>query len=119
MEIIGVLIVVGLIVWRMMPRKGVMLVSVDDLRSMLKDSSKQFIDVRTNNEYEAQHIKEFENIPLVELKSKLSRLDKTKETFVICQTGIRSVQAANILKRAGFTDIINVKGGMSSWRGEK
>jgi len=114
--IIGLLIV-GFVVWRMMPAKGVMAVSVDDLKGVLKDKEKQFIDVRTTGEYKTKHIKEFKNIPLNELKSKLVSLDKSKETFVICQSGMRSGKAATMLKKAGFADVINVKGGMSVWHG--
>jgi len=117
MGLVIILLVVGLIVWRMMPAKGVLTVSVDDLKDVLKDKEKQFIDVRTTGEYKSKHIKEFKNIPLNELKSKLVSLDKSKETFVICQSGMRSGQAATILKKAGFADVINVKGGMSLWRG--
>jgi len=117
MEWILVIIVVGLVVWKMKPTKGVTSITTADLKGILKDKSKQFIDVRTPGEYKGRHISQFKNIPLNTLKTKLDGLDKTKETFVICQSGMRSSQAASILKKNGFTSVTNVKGGMSSWQG--
>lgn len=116
MEWIIILLIVGLIVWRMMPVKGVRTISTQDLKRVLTNRSKQFIDVRTPAEYKGRHIKEFTNIPLNELKSRVASLDSSKETFVICQSGMRSAQAAKILKKAGFSNVVNVSGGMSTWR---
>lgn len=117
MKTMIIILIIVLIVWKMMPTKGVQSVSTDQLKELLKDKSKQFIDVRTPGEYKSQSIKQFQNIPLNQLPGELSKLDKTKETFVICQSGMRSTKAANILKKAGFPNVINVRGGMSAWRG--
>lgn len=117
MEWIIILAIVAFFTWRLKPSKGVKSISTEELKTMLKDKSKQFIDVRTPAEYKGRHINEFKNIPLNLLKSKLDKLDKNKEIVVICQSGMRSSQAANILKKSGFTSVINVRGGMSTWRG--
>lgn len=77
-------------------------ISTAELRGLLKDKNKQFIDVRTSGEYKANHIKQFNNIPLHELNSKASSLDHNKEVVVICQSGMRSSQAAKGLKKRGF-----------------
>ncbi|RLQ90257.1 rhodanese-like domain-containing protein [Planomicrobium sp. Y74] len=100
----------------MSPAKGVKSISTDDLKSQLKSKDKQFIDVRTPGEYKANRIKEFKNIPLNELSGRVSELDKYKETYVICQSGMRSSKAASILNKNGFTNVINVRGGMGSYR---
>lgn len=117
MKIVIIVLIIAFLVWRMMPAKGVQSISTDQLKELLKDKSKQFIDVRTPSEYKSRNIKQFKNIPLNLLLNQLSKLDKEKETFVICQSGMRSTKAANILKRAGFPNVINVRGGMSAWRG--
>lgn len=75
---------------------------------------KQFIDVRTVGEYRGNHMKGFQNIPLNELASKVNQLDKNKEVIVICQSGMRSKQAAKVLKKLGFQRVINVSGGMNA-----
>ncbi|MCM3636170.1 rhodanese-like domain-containing protein [Sporosarcina luteola] len=117
MEWIIIIAIVAFFAWRMMPAKGVKSISTHELKPMLKDKSKQFIDVRTPAEYKGRHINEFNNIPLNLLNSKLDKLDKNKEIVVICQSGMRSSQAANILTKSGFTNVTNVRGGMSAWRG--
>ena len=117
MEWIIIIAIIAFFAWRLKPSKGVKSVSTEELKGILKDKSKQFIDVRTPSEYKGHHINEFKNIPLNLLKSKLDKLDKEKEVVLICQSGMRSSQAANILKKSGFTDVVNVRGGMSAWRG--
>ncbi len=91
-------------------------ISTDDLKLELKKKNIQFIDVRTPGEFEANRIKDFKNIPLNELPGRVSELDANKETYVICQSGMRSSKAASILKKNSFTNVINVRGGMGSYR---
>lgn len=75
---------------------------------------KQLIDVRTVGEYRGNHMKGFQNIPLNELASRAGQLDKNMEVIVICQSGMRSKQAAKMLKKLGFQQVINVSGGMNA-----
>ena len=96
--------------------KGVKSISTDELKPELKNKNKQFIDVRTSAEFKANRIKEFKNIPLNELPARTGELDASKETYVICQSGMRSSKAASILNKKGFTSVINVRGGMGSYR---
>lgn len=96
--------------------KGVKSISTSELKPELKKKGKQFIDVRRSGEYKANRIKEFKNIPLNELPARTGELDTKKETYVICQSGMRSNKAASILKQKGFDQVINVRGGMGSYR---
>jgi rhodanese-related sulfurtransferase len=101
---------------RLLPTKGVNLISTTDLKSELMDKNKQFVDVRTPVEYKGNHIRGFKNIPLQQLAQKAEKeLSKEKEVIVICQSGMRSGQASKILSKLGFTKVTNVKGGMNSW----
>ncbi|KHF28653.1 putative adenylyltransferase/sulfurtransferase MoeZ [Anoxybacillus sp. BCO1] len=100
----------------MLPTKGVEHITPDELKSKLKETkNRQFIDVRTPAEYRARNIRQFKNIPLHELSAKLNELDREKETIVICQSGMRSNQAAKILVKNGFKRVFNVRGGMNAW----
>jgi rhodanese-related sulfurtransferase len=100
---------------RVFPAKGVRKISTIDLKKELKDKNKQFIDVRTPGEFKANNIREFMNFPLQQLPNKLDQLSKDKEVVVICQSGMRSSNACKVLKKYGFKQITNVKGGMSAW----
>lgn len=109
-------LVIILFIKSFLPVKGVRNITVEQLREELGDKGKQFVDVRTAVEYKAFHIRGFKNIPLHQLEQKASTLAKDKEVVLICQSGVRSMRAAKILKKAGFAKITNVKGGVNAWR---
>lgn len=100
---------------RLLPVKEVKNISGKELKDEMKKKNKQLIDVRTRGEFRGNHIPGFRNMPLNELIQQSSSLDKNKEVIVICQSGMRSKQAAKVLKKMGFKHIINVSGGMNTW----
>lgn len=106
-------LIVLLFIFRNIPPKGVRQITVSELRRELKDKSKQYIDVRTPQEFKTRNIPGFKNYPLNILPKKLNELEKDKEVVVICQSGMRSRQACKILINAGFKKVTNVKGGMN------
>jgi rhodanese-related sulfurtransferase len=99
-------------VWRMLPQKGVRSISTSQLKEILNDKEKVFIDVRTPKEFKLRNIQQFKNMPL---GTDYSKLPKDKEIVVICQSGMRSKQACNQLKKLGYKEITNVRGGMSAY----
>ncbi|WP_227396450.1 rhodanese-like domain-containing protein [Jeotgalibacillus aurantiacus] len=113
MEWILIGAVVLFFIWRMMPAKGVKTISADELKTLKKTKDSQWIDVRTPGEFKARNMRGFQNIPLGSLPQQASSLDKNKEVVLLCQSGMRSTQAAKVLKKQGFTRIVNVRGGMN------
>ena len=61
------------------------------------------LDVRTEGEYQNGHIPGTVNIPLDELRNRLSELDRGKILYVNCQSGLRSYLACRILSQNGFS----------------
>ncbi|PID03119.1 rhodanese [Sporosarcina sp. P2] len=116
MEWIIITLIVGFVVWRMKPVKGVRSISTAQLKDRVNDQNVQCIDVRTPAEYSGRHIKKFKNIPLNLLSKQMGTLKKDQEVIVICQSGMRSANAASQLKKAGFVNVTNVRGGMSAWQ---
>lgn len=114
------IVLMALAVWmiaqRFIPVKGIKNITTGTLRNELGKRDKQYVDVRTSGEFNGNHIQGFKNIPLNQLASKSSSLKKEQEVIVICQSGMRSKQAAKLLKKQGFQNITNVTGGMSAWR---
>lgn len=95
--------------------KGVTNISTAELKSILQDKSKQFVDVRTPGEFSGNHIKGFKNIPLQQLSERVGKeLTKDKEVVVICQSGMRSQNACKTLSSLGYK-VTNVRGGMNAW----
>ncbi len=105
-------VVVVFFVWRIMPTKGVNSMTTEELKTIINDKDKVFVDVRTPGEYKARNIRQFKNIPL---GSDFSKLPKDKEILVICQSGMRSSQACKQLKKLGYTKVTNIRGGMSAY----
>ncbi|SFA78186.1 MULTISPECIES: rhodanese-like domain-containing protein [unclassified Bacillus (in: firmicutes)] len=100
---------------RLLPTKGVKQISTSALKNELNDQNKQFVDVRTPVEFKGNHIRGFKNIPLHQLANNVNELSKEKEIVVICQSGMRSNKASKLLKKKGFKQVTNVKGGISAW----
>ncbi len=98
------------------PQQGVQSISTDELKTQLGNKNKQYVDVRTPAEFKGNHVKGFKNIPLNDLPKRMGELSKDKEVVVMCQSGMRSSKASQILKKSGFEKVINVRGGMSSYR---
>jgi rhodanese-related sulfurtransferase len=90
-------------------------ISVGEAKAAASSTGAQFIDVRTTEEYVGGHAVSAAHFPLDTLESDLSKLDKNKPVYVICQTGRRSQKGSEILQKAGFKDIYNIQGGTAAW----
>jgi len=93
----------------------------EDIYRMLTEEPSQIIllDVRTEAEYEEEHIQiegvETKNIPLSEIEERLNELNKSKVLIVYCRSGARSRQACEILAQHNFT-VFNLEGGITAWK---
>ena len=87
-----------------------------ELKAMM-DAHKPFvlIDVREPHEYNICHIKGSKLIPLGEVPRRMNELDSADEIVVHCRSGMRSAQAVELLMKAGFGKIHNLKGGILAW----
>ncbi|MBU2661442.1 rhodanese-like domain-containing protein [Bacillus cabrialesii] len=114
-NILLILFLLWIVFRRFLPVQGVNQITTADLKSELENKGKQFIDVRTPYEFRTRHIQGFKNIPLSNLPRQTNQLSKDREIFVICQSGMRSLKASKVLKKQGFKNITNIKGGMNTW----
>lgn len=75
------------------------------------------LDVRNPSEFAVGHITDAINIPLAELESRIGELAKHKDKplLVNCQGGVRSAKACAVLKKAGFSRLYNLAGGINAW----
>lgn len=76
---------------------------LDELATLPRDGSVTLLDTRTTGEYSRGHADGFINLPLDELRDRLSELDPAKPVYVMCQSGLRSYLACRILTQYGFT----------------
>jgi adenylyltransferase/sulfurtransferase len=76
------------------------------------------VDVREPYEYELCHLEGARLLPLGQLPARLDELDKGEEIVVYCHVGVRSTQAVSFLRRAGFSKVRNLQGGIDAWASE-
>lgn len=89
-------------------------VSLDELGS--RDGL--ILDVREAAEYAFGHLEGAISIPMGELESRLTELNKDQELYVVCRTGKRSDLVAQLLASKGFNKVYNVLPGMNEWNGK-
>lgn len=82
----------------------------EDIPLLQKRDDVTLLDTRTVYEYMRGHAEGFINIPVDELRERLTELDKSKPVYVMCQSGLRSYLATRILMQNGF-DAYNFAGG--------
>lgn len=75
------------------------------------------LDVRTPAEYAEAHLANAVNIDVnaSDFATRVAQLDKTKTYAVYCRSGNRSATALGIMKKAGFTQVQHLGGGISAW----
>ena len=83
---------------------------LEDVDALPRDGSVTLLDARTAGEYARGHIRGFVNIPVDELRERLSEIEKGKPVYVICQSGLRSYIACRILEGQGY-EAYNFSGG--------
>jgi hydroxyacylglutathione hydrolase len=76
----------------------------------------QILDVRNVDEWNGGHVGGSHNVPVGPLVRGADGLDPSRPVAVMCAAGYRSSLGASVLKRRGYTDVINVTGGMDAWR---
>jgi rhodanese-related sulfurtransferase len=87
----------------------------NDLR--VADAPHLLLDVRERREVEAGSIDGSMHIPLSNLADQLPQLEPWRDGPIVCQcqSGIRSQEAAELLRREGFRNVVNLAGGYLAW----
>ena len=62
---------------------------LEDMDKISKDKNVVLLDVRTVGEFNRGHMKGFNNIPVDELRERISEIEKGKPVYLICQSGLR------------------------------
>lgn len=93
-------------------------ISVSELQQW-KEEGKDFqlIDVREPFEYEMSNISG-ENIPLAGIVIEADKISKDKPVVMQCRSGARSAAAINQLQGLGYSNLVNLKGGILAWAAE-
>lgn len=91
-------------------------VDTDEAQAMLKGQNAYLLDVRGRTEYAESRIPGAHNIPMGYVPNHLPELPRDVPLIVQCGSGIRSQVVASLLEKHGFTNVVNLKGGIDAWK---
>lgn len=91
-------------------------ISPQELATHLKAGDCQLVDVRESVEHAEAHVSGAKLIPLGQLESRCSEIDRTLPVIVMCQADRRGQAAADKLRTLGFTEVRNLEGGLNAWK---
>ncbi|REG90647.1 rhodanese-like domain-containing protein [Algoriphagus antarcticus] len=93
--------------------------NVSEFGELMKNKGAvRVIDVRTPDEMAEGHLPGSINVDFKNdnFKNEIAKLDKKRTYLLYCKTGIRSGDAASMMKAAGFTHIYSLDGGIEAWQ---
>ena len=98
------------------PMAAVPEITPTELKQMI-DERRDFrlVDVREPHEFDICRIPGSVLIPLGDVPARMNELDSAQEIVVHCRSGMRSARAVELLQKAGFRRIHNLKGGILAW----
>ncbi|MGL5046804.1 MAG: rhodanese-like domain-containing protein [Shewanella sp.] len=93
-------------------------ISHQELTLLVNRQDAKVVDVRSSDEFRKGHIVDALNVTLADIKNnQISALEKYKASpiILVCNAGMTSSQAAQLLSKQGFENLYSLKGGMGEW----
>lgn len=101
------------------PQKAVpAAISPTQIKAAAERPESLVVDVREPDEYAYEHIAGTKNIPLGQIGTSLAEIPKGRDVYLLCQSGVRSLQAFQVLQSAGYSRLHNLEGGLNAWKSE-
>ena len=98
--------------------RGITDVDIVEALQLINHKNALVLDVREESEYKSGHILNAKWIPLGKLAERAGELEKYREQsiVVVCRSGNRSASACSVLGKQGFTQAVNMAGGVMAWQ---
>lgn len=95
-------------------------ITASELKSYLEKSQHApiLLDVREPWEYQICHLANSKLIPMSQIMRAMNELDPQQEHVLICHHGVRSQRVGAFLDQAGFSNVVNLQGGINAWAKE-
>lgn len=97
-------------------------ISVEELRMLQLNDTVVIFDAREPIEFKVSHISTAKNIGYNDFSTEekqLQNLKKDSQIIIYCSVGIRSEKIGEKLKKAGFTNVQNLYGGIFEWKNKE
>lgn len=97
---------------------GVRHLSVQEFADAVAKGGVTVLDVRTPSEFGQEHLADAKNIDVQAstFTEQIAGLDKSASYLIYCRTGVRSANAAGRMLSAGFTNVVDLAGGITAWK---
>lgn len=90
-------------------------IQVPELAERQKQNKLVVLDVRGKSEYENQHIADALHMPLGYIPQRLDKIPHDRTIVTQCASGYRSAIAASLLRKYGYTDVVNLDADEVDW----
>jgi len=90
-------------------------ITPEELKQRVTAGGVKVVDVREPHEYEICHLPNAKLVPLSELLTRATEFDSSDEMVLYCHHGVRSRDAVEFMKGAGFRKIKSLRGGIDAW----
>ncbi len=88
----------------------------DDLQARLASGADiVLLDIRTEGEVAQGILPGSEHLPMHLIPIRMSELPRDKDVLLYCRSGARSYHACTYMQQQGFTNVINLRGGIIGW----
>jgi rhodanese-related sulfurtransferase len=98
--------------------RGIKDVDIVEALQLINHKNALVLDVREEAEFKSGHILNAKWIPLGKLSDRTGELERYREQeiVVVCRSGNRSASACALLGKKGFTQAVNMAGGVMAWQ---
>ncbi|MCY1361631.1 Sulfurtransferase [compost metagenome] len=87
------------------------------------DAAPVLLDVREPWELQTASVKpdgfELRHMPMRSVPARYLELDRHQPIACLCHHGARSAQVVHFLMQNGFTEVVNIHGGINAWSHER
>ena len=86
-------------------------ISPDEINSL--NNTMNILDVRKKTELDQGKVTSSLNFPLNDFDKEMESFDKSKQYYVYCAGGYRSMIACSLMKKNGFSNVVDIYGGFT------
>lgn len=91
----------------------------DDFEKSVSSGKQLVLDVRTEKEFRSGHLPGAMQAnwnDTAEFRQRIQHIDPQQPVYVYCLVGARSASAARWMRSHGFTNVIELEGGINAWK---
>lgn len=95
--------------------RGAQLVNPTQAVQLINRENARLIDIRSAERFKEQHITQSRNIPAANISQQTANWAKDTPIILVCDTGRSTTAPAAQLRKAGFTAVYSLEGGLNAW----